>query len=173
MDCDSTIERLRSRIKIFPPVSCPTNLTAKPPAPLSLEIYTSFEAECGLVLPSFLRRIYTEVANGGFGPAYGINSLMGDETESIATWDRLFQNANHDEPTGPQWPQYLIRFCEIGCNMFYAIDIREESSPVYEVEISSSNDVRDWLRVASPSVVQWLDQWTREPMHRTYGNRDG
>ncbi len=118
-----------------------------------------FERESGLILPVFIRRIYKEVADGGFGPAYGINPLMGDDTDSVATWDRLFQNANHDEPKGPQWPSHLIRLCEAGCNMFYAVDIRHENSPVFKVEITNSNNVNDWLSVASTSVVEWLDQW--------------
>ncbi len=137
-------------------------MTATPPAPLSLESYMRFETESGLILPVFIRRIYTEVADGGFGPAYGINPLMGDETDSVATWDRLFQNANHDEPRGPQWPSHLIRLCEAGCNMFYAVDIRNENSPVFKVEITSSNNVDDWLSVASTSVVEWLDHWACE-----------
>ncbi len=64
-DVDSTIERLKSRIKKFPPVECETNLTSDPPLPLSLDDCIRFEAESGLVLPEFVRRIYTEVADGG------------------------------------------------------------------------------------------------------------
>jgi len=164
IDMSKTIERLQTRVRQFPPVECETNLTTLPPSPVSLEDYNRFEHESGLVLPQFVRLLYTEVADGGYGPAYGINPLAGGNSHSIAGWDRVFQNANHDEPNGPQWPSHLIRFCEIGCNMFYALDIRDENGPVFQVEPASSDDVTDWLKPSSSSVTNWLDCWLEKPV---------
>ena len=167
MDMPETIERLKIRIRQFPPVECETNLTTSPPSPVSIDEYDRFECETGLVLPKFVRRLYTEVADGGYGPAYGINPLAGENSHSIAGWDRLFQNANHDEPNGPQWPSHLIRFCEIGCNMFYALDIRDDNAPVFQVEPTSSDDVADWLKLSSSSVVAWLERWLEKPVPKS------
>lgn len=165
-----TIERLQARIRQFPPVACETNLTTAPPPPVSLADYERFEWESGLVLPRFVQRLYTEVANGGYGPAYGINPLTGDHTHSIAHWDRLTQNANHDDPKGPQWPSHLIRFCEIGCNMFYAVDISDDNGPVLQVDPTSSDEVTDWLQPVCSSVAEWLDRWAAEPVPKSlYG----
>ena len=161
---NDTIERLKARILNYPPLACETNLTTAPPHPVTLGDYERFEYESGIILPTFLRRVYTEVADGGFGPAYGINCLQGDNTDSIANWDRVFQNANRDEPDGPQWPTHLIRFCEIGCNMFYAIDIDVEECTVFRVEATKSDDIRDWLTVVSASAVTWLHAWADEPV---------
>ena len=162
---DRTIKRLQDRIKHIPAVSCVTYpIASSVPSPISFDEFDRFESNNGLVLPRFVRRLYTEVADGGFGPAYGVNSLARDRTDSIANWDRMFQAANQEDPTGPQWPRYLLRFCELGCNMFYALDIRDDEGPIYKVEISDSNAVSEWLDLTASSVCRWLDEWAQEPI---------
>jgi hypothetical protein len=104
-------------------MDCQSNLTCAPPAPAKKSEFDAFEYNTGRKLPNFLRRLYTEVANGGFGPAWGINRLTGDNGVSIAHWDRIVQNAKRDD-SGQPWPENLIRFCEIGCNMCYGVDAR-------------------------------------------------
>lgn len=167
----NTIEQLKTRIAQFPPVECETNLTSVPPPPVSLEYYDCFERDSGLILPGFVRALYTEVADGGYGPAYGINRLSGKD--SLAEWDRMYQNANLDDPNGPQWPSHLIRFCEIGCNMFYALDIRDENAPVFQVDATSSDDINDWLKLVSSSVATWLDQWLEKPVPKSQSQIGG
>jgi hypothetical protein len=78
-DMDETIERLIRRIGIMPPMDCESSGNSKPPPPVDNETLMDFECESGIELPDFLRRIYTEVAHGGFGPAWGINRLFGDD----------------------------------------------------------------------------------------------
>src|SRR5258708_13239995 len=40
--------------------------------PVTGEDLAQAEAQLGFGLPSFLRRLYLEVGNGGFGPGYGL-----------------------------------------------------------------------------------------------------
>src|SRR5436305_15331855 len=49
-----------------------------PPAPAS--VIESAEKALGFLLPPLLREIYASLANGGFGPAYGLVGLSGGYT---------------------------------------------------------------------------------------------
>ena len=161
---DETLQTLANRIRILPPTDCQSNLSCAPPPPVSESDFDAFERDSGLELPNFLRRVYTEIANGGFGPAWGINQLTGDSDLSIAYWDRIVQNAKHDDPHQP-WPENLIRFCEIGCNMYYGVDITVRSAPVFTVDPTcGSRCPDDWLTRESDSVSDWLHAWAeKEP----------
>ena len=167
-----TIDLLVARIRVLPPTDCQSNLSGPTPPPVTPSEIEAFEFDSGLRLPEFLRRIYTEVANGGFGPAWGINSLVGDDDFSIAGWDRIVQNAKHDDPEQP-WPENLIRFCEIGCNMYYGVDISLPSCPVFKVDPTCvSTNADDWLTKESESVSEWLRNWAlKEPPAWTERNR--
>ena len=159
---DETLQSLSSRIRILPPTDCQSNLTCAPPPPVSSLEFDAFERDSGLKLPPFLRSVYTEIADGGFGPAWGINRLTGDNDLSIAHWDRIVQNAKHDDPDQP-WPENLIRFCEIGCNMYYGVDITTQFAPVFTVDPTCGSDRHeDWLTKESDSVVEWLHDWAEK-----------
>jgi hypothetical protein len=69
----------------------------------------------GADLPSLLRRLYLEVANGGFGPGYGVLGLDGgfrDDMKRTAT-DIL---ENHD--SWPGLPSHLLPLCHWGCAIY-------------------------------------------------------
>jgi hypothetical protein len=59
------------------------------------------EKMLGFVLPSFLKRVYLEVGNGGFGPGYGLAplftpTLFPEEESGVITWSnggRLMKKA--------------------------------------------------------------------------------
>lgn len=161
-----------TRISVLPPTDCQSNLTCEPPPPVSESEFDAFEDGSGLRLPHFLRRLYTEVANGGFGPAWGINRLTGDLDLSIAHWDKIVKNAKHEDPDQP-WPDRLIRFCELGCNMYYGVDINVQSAPVFKVDPTcASSSIDDWLTRESDSVADWLRIWARkEPPQWIESNR--
>jgi hypothetical protein len=79
-------ERVRARIqdpRLTTTVSkfSPRRGELYPPAPpLLLE---ATEARLGFRLPPLLRELYTEVANGGFGPGYGIFGLEGGFSDPV------------------------------------------------------------------------------------------
>src|SRR6476660_8954818 len=59
-----------------------------------------------LTLPPFLRRLYTEIGNGGFGPGYG---LIGVEGGAVAAWlaawlsDEDWYTAAYEQSALKQW----------------------------------------------------------------------
>src|SRR5260370_17606364 len=67
-------------------------------APASAEKIAGAEADLGFRLDPFLRRVYTEVSDGGIGPGYGLLPLSGERNLSSVYAD--FRSHG--------WPQRLL-----------------------------------------------------------------
>lgn len=169
MNNADTITALQWRIRVHPPVDCVTNLTTAPPPPLASAEICEFETATNLRLTPFLRRLYSEVANGGFGPAYGIVPLIASDQDSVLDWHSRYRSANQSEPNGPIWPDHMLHFCEGGCVTIYVLDLLDSASPVYRVEANSSNNFHEWLHLVSPSVESWLAEWAFRPVKQQPG----
>lgn len=159
---EDTIQILTRRISLSPPTDGVSNLTGHPPPPVTTQQLAEFTCRTGLRLPLFLTRLYSEVANGGFGPAWGINPIDGDD--SLASWDLFFRNANacYDEPC--TWPAHLLRFCELGCTMYYGVDPAIDTCPVYRVDPNQGSlDGNHWCTLVENSVESWLRSWAMKP----------
>src|SRR5262245_60588102 len=76
--------------------------------PASPEIVTSTERDLGFSLNPFLKRIYLEVANGGFGPGYGLVSL----TKNVCS-DQTLSSLYHSFRTH-RWPDKLLPLWDWG-----------------------------------------------------------
>ena len=109
---DDLIRRLQERIRRSPAVECDAlcgrcneageELPPRPPnPPVPLAVLEALERELGFRLPTLLRRFYTEVADGGCGPDWGINrlrhppgadiELWWDQEMSVEGWFRLYR----------------------------------------------------------------------------------
>jgi len=86
---------------------------------------TSAEVAIGHPLPRLLRRLYTEVGNGGFGPGYGLLGLEGghsDDTGATAIsarkeWESL--------------PPALLPICHWGCAIYSLVDCSSPDGPMW------------------------------------------
>jgi hypothetical protein len=76
------IQELRARIQVAPrhPMWHGDKPGLHPPA--SSEALAAAEVMLGFHLSALLRRIYEDVADGGFGPAYGIFPIASHYTEA-------------------------------------------------------------------------------------------
>jgi hypothetical protein len=114
------------------------------------------ERALGFPIPLLLRRLYLEVANGGFGPKYGVES-----TEMIV---KLYERYSHINPTEPnwQWPHGLVPLISGGCLYFECVYF---TIPPHAVVLFDGNDYdRDKplvysLRSISPSLESRLEAW--------------
>lgn len=77
--------------------------TAAPlPPPAAAAALERAERAIGHPFPPFLRRVYVEIADGGFGPGFGLHSLK----KVARTYEDL-----RDETPGPpdtMWPEALV-----------------------------------------------------------------
>lgn len=135
MTDDELLEDLRRRAVLAPDVRPPAT-----PAALARA-----ESRLGFALPSLLRRIYTEVADGGFGPAHGLFPLRQDgsgahEVESLVEV--------HDELALA--PPQLLPICDWGCASWSCLDCRTDDGAVVtscgeRPLTDTGHDLRSWL----------------------------
>ena len=168
---DDLILRLRERIEISPTTDlqqCPAII----PRPcLCDEAVDRFEYESGLKLPRLLRRIYTEIGNGGFGPAWGLNELDNDDENSIGGWDRI---ERQELPNGLpiNWPKPLLRICDIGCNAYFGLALGDDRQLIYVVDpLQGTDNPISWLIPQDLSLYDWLSQWVSQPIPRVADDR--
>jgi SMI1 / KNR4 family (SUKH-1) len=116
----------------------------------------ALEAELGFSFPDALRRVYCEVANGGFGPGEGLLSLEGAAERYHEL--RLGQVL----PRGAEWPEELLPVVDhdpsldcVECSTGRVLnwdpeELAERSTP--------ERFSRSFTEIA-PNVEAWLADW--------------
>lgn len=143
------------------------------------------EVLLGFSLPPLLRSLYSELANGGFGPGLGLRGAregygtigtplangyrwLGDETlvkyrlrESLVD---LAQFTNQWQPQGGSrvlrlscniWPRQLFPICDLGDDVEVCLD---SDGHLYRYASSEENGIYTF-RDTSASFEQWLYEW--------------
>jgi hypothetical protein len=130
----------------------------------------------GFALPAALRGLYKEVANGGFGPGYGIVGAMGgartSDGDRIADLYRVDReprpleesgvdrdNPGWFEPFYNEWPRRVLRFVDWGCSIWSCIDARTGRVLRYE-RLHGKRD-REAMALEAASLEQWMERWVR------------
>jgi hypothetical protein len=135
-----------------------TPVAATLPSPADPAAVVKAEAELGFALPPVLRRVYLEVADGGFGPGGGLMSLAG----ATAAYARL--GIGDELPRGRAWPQRLIPIREVDPGF----DCVDASSPAGRIVAWDPEDLREFsgekawkasFSEIAPSVEAWLEEW--------------
>lgn len=115
--------------------------------PLSHEQILEIETALGFSLPILLKRVYTEIANGGFGPSYGLLGLKGGMLNEAGmdalTLYRSFRESRPDDPHWI-WPEKLLPLGHLGCGMYSCLDCSQESMPVIWFEPNPHADGQPW-----------------------------
>jgi hypothetical protein len=126
------------------------------PAPADAAALGRAESELGFPLPPSLRRIYTEVANGGFGPGPGLLSIE----QAVAHYRELGASA----PVGQAWPDRLLPLVRHDPS-YDCVDAASPSARMVtwdpeELEEHSSARVSNAsFSEIAPSLEVWLDEW--------------
>jgi hypothetical protein len=136
-----------------------------PYAAVSAAAVAEAESRLGLRLPALLSRLYLEVANGGFGPGYGLLGLAGgaasSHRETLESQYALMRGPDPEDAHW-QWPVGLLPAFELGCGMFLCVDARSPSCAVVVFEPNPHEDGTPWSDAffRSPhSLHVWLESW--------------
>lgn len=127
--------------------------------PAQLEVVEDAKRRFGFPLPNLLLRLWSEVANGGIGPGYGIYGLedgMTDDMLDLPLPDLFLQWKDYDgwiEQVGPKAAERIVPICHWGCNSFSAIDC---STPDGNMLMFRDGATRIDQRV---TFVQWIQDW--------------
>ncbi len=99
----------------------------KPATLLEVELA---EEELGFELPSLLRQIYLEVANGGFHGMLGLNSGWTDDfgytSMKLYRENRIHANRYKDW----QWREGLLPIYYGGCTVHFLLDCNLKNNPI-------------------------------------------
>ncbi len=94
--------------------------------PVSEDLINQTEQQLGFSLPILLSECYLQLANGGFGPGYGVIGLAGGATSDFGNLLETYQQLKGDhESEGEIWPTGLLPFCEWGGNIFSCVDCHD------------------------------------------------
>ncbi|MEU8007189.1 SMI1/KNR4 family protein [Catellatospora sp. NPDC049111] len=118
---DELLDLLRARVAAAPAWRGPVEL-ATPGA------IAEAEHLIGLPLPPLLRRIYLEVANGGFGPRDGVLGV-GENAWSDDGGDIVDHYG--DFSSAPGHPRGLVPVYEVGCAIWWLLDFRDPAGPMW------------------------------------------
>ncbi|TKR29253.1 SMI1/KNR4 family protein [Luteimonas gilva] len=123
------------------------------------------ETHLGFALPPLLRRIYGEIANGGFGYGYGFLGLLGgmlneDGRDAVAQY-LWYRRADPDDPLW-RWPEALLPLGHLGCAMFHCVRCDHPDAPVVWFEPNPHEDGEPWDNAFipfAPSLADYLTAW--------------
>ncbi|MDP1798539.1 MAG: SMI1/KNR4 family protein [Planctomycetaceae bacterium] len=187
---DALIARLKERLQFAPAVEGDKHCVRsndrgeilpprKPNQTISLADVDSVEQQLGFRLPTILRRLSTEVADGGYGPDWGINRLkhppnypfgpFWDVEMSAESWHRLYREADDEESRKwlASYPQNYIRYCECGCNISIGVDCATDAGKLLVDDPNESESPAGGLKPLSESIEEWLWKWLEQPWPTT------
>src|SRR5258708_34517844 len=136
--------------------------------PVTEEQMSRTEATLGFPLPTALRTLYTQLANGGFGPDYGFLRFVGEASEFDRTVVELYQECsetraffdleNKVQPgkdctfADTAWPRNVLCICDEGCRNY--ICIHSTTGHTFRVGIWDAHEY--CLAYVADSLETWL-----------------
>ncbi|MEV8550838.1 SMI1/KNR4 family protein [Streptomyces glaucescens] len=130
--------------------------------PISLSEVERAERRIGRRLPDLLRRLYTEVADGGFGPDGGLASLTDGNRAPGHLRDWPCAASVHERNRSEGMPPSWLFLTNGGCTMEWHVSLSAVDNPVllYDVDGYTFGDSpHDGLRHATASLRKWLWTW--------------
>jgi hypothetical protein len=133
--------------------------------PASPEQIEATEASLDFPLPEFLRRVYTEIANGGFGPGLGLIGVPGGATDehgnSIVDLYDSYASTNPDDDSW-RWPDRLVPICHWGGAVYACADCADPAGAITCFDLTEYEPGRDLKTLMVPqqcSLESWLRRW--------------
>jgi SMI1 / KNR4 family (SUKH-1) len=163
VDLGNVLARVRERCLDHGGIPC---------AAATLEEIEHAEARLRFRLPASLRRLYSEVANGGVGPVplYGVGNGMrsaeGDDLVGVYEGRLRPSRTYPDLPGGrllvatETWPAHVMPLAEPRSGVLFCLH-----APSGQVLSGAGNATEhglghaDWLQREAPSLEAWLARW--------------
>lgn len=145
-------------------VPYPTAMPTGPFPPLALSELERAEQKIGYRLPDLLRRIYTEIGDGGFGPEGGLASLTDGHRPPGTLTDWHCALTIHDQRPGWAPPRSWFFLTGGGCSMEWYVSLIAVDHPVLLYDADGwvpewGQEPHDGLRYATSSLRHWLWTW--------------
>ena len=159
----SRIERRARNADTRTDLAAPRDAGVLPPA--TPEQIAAAEESLDFALPPFLKRIYQEIGNGGFGPGTGLIGLPGGATDehgnSIIDLFDSFSATNPDDPAW-QWPDRVVPLCHWSGAVYSCVDCTTREGAVSTVDLTEYSPGLELKSLFVPqheSLEGWLGAW--------------
>ena len=144
--------------------------------PATAEQIARTETLLGFALPPLLRDLYREVANGGFGPGYGLIGVEGGAPAYEGTRDTnivfLYKSFLHTPTRNEPWSAKLLPICHWGCDYYSYLDCALPQTPVLAID-QNSHGHGPWgcaFSLHAHSFEEWMQRWADgENLWKTIG----
>jgi hypothetical protein len=118
------------------------------------------ERALGFAIPAILRRLYSEIGDGGFGPGHGFYGLVsGTEKfpdENVTYLYRLFRKGDPEDPEF-SWPHMLLPVLDWGCAIRSCVDCSIPSLPIVRHDPNVETPLQ--FKNEGWHFEEWLQAW--------------
>lgn len=145
--------------------------TIRPPA--TAADVDAAEAAFGFPIPTLVRRLYTEVGNGNWGPSYGLGRIPTggaepDANDIVGLYRLCTAPERTLESPAAQWPRGLVELIGRGCVDFELCDFLKPPYPVFLLSGDTWTPERSVVESLTPvaaSLAERLEAWLSDPPH--------
>ncbi len=168
---------LRARLQSAEPCDSALPGYRGPAKPLSKRRLAAAERRLGLALPTAVLDLYGGLANGGFGPGYGLIGLVGGVKSDVNTdvvEDYRLRLLTDAEDPGYFWPAGVLAVCHWGCGIYSCIGCRTPGAAVVRFDPNPVDE--DWSIAwgeEADSLTTWLRRWVAGEEMFESGTPDG
>jgi hypothetical protein len=144
-------------------------------APANPAAISAAESVFGYALPPTMRAIFLSVANGGFGPGYGVMGVDGgftdDQGKTIVSRYQSFQLPDPEDPEW-LWESQWLPFCHWGCGVYSIVNciepypvfyadpgVKEIGAPMQSIFIPHKASFDSWLEGWLAGNDLWKEVW--------------
>ena len=127
--------------------------------PLSEKEVEALEITLSFRLPVILRRIYTEIGDGGFGPGYGFLPMIEPRSkhdDSILKLYSVFRGGDPEQPTW-HWPKSVLPIVDFGCAIRACINC-ETGQVIVDDPNLDTEAIQTFLEQRC-GLDEWLARW--------------
>jgi hypothetical protein len=163
---DELIGALRERASIAPRQVVGAFDTPRTFPAVHPDAVAGAESRLGFRMPSLLRRVYVEVADGGLGPGYGLFPL--NEHTSTAGHAETLVEVHEKLSVDPRWSTRLLPLCDWGCANWSCLDCRTDDGAIVTVAgeqdfTNTGHTLRSWLGAWLDGVELWNTMFEAGP----------
>src|SRR5579884_827995 len=128
-------------------------------SPATKEQLRATEERLGMAVPSDLLSLYTQVANGGFGPGCGLRGAEGGyrwDEQTIVEASQSYRSMQVIDLAGRwiRWPKTLLPLCDLGCDQDGCLDC-QSGLVIIVAPTKHGRAIVPLMRVVAPSLEAW------------------
>ena len=132
------------------------NFDSKLPAPASANEIARTENALSLDFPALLKALFTKIANGGFGPGYGLLGTTDGHSDSddrtlLGLRDFLQSTT---EASGSEWNPNFLPVCGWGSAVWSCVDCRISENNIFTLDETGFTQTPHTLH-------SWLEDWCK------------